>query len=504
MPEKLVTWIDKHLIAFLVSVLVLRTGFLFYSGLALVGDESYYWDWSRHPDWCYYSKPPMVAWLIGAMTWVFGDYTAILRLPAVLLGTVFLWFFHATAQAFYGRKAAALALLLILATPGNVLANLIMTIDPPLYCFWIMTLYYLRRAIFDQQIRAWFWAGCATAAGLLSKQVAIALPLMLLIFILLDRRRYQWLKREFLSYLLPIIIAAIPILLWNQQHDWVMFDHSKEHFTHQGATSIIDSFKNVKNLIFYQLLLISPLIFIAVFIASLQAVTGFNRLPADQQFLVLMGPAMLLGVVILSFMQKVQGNWPMPFYFTALILLSGQWQQGRWERLFDYGLKIGLLMVSVTYLLPTLLLVFNLQNTRFDPTKRFNHWPEVADNVQAERMLALPGLENTFIVAYGHRNLASMLAFYLPDHPRVFRFESSGEIKTQYELWNGPEDFAGGNAFIASDTMLIPKQIQTAFINFRFLKQIPNPMHPESPFFLFVGEQLTHWPAPSHQPVPME
>ena len=32
--------------------------------LDLAPDEAHYWDWSRRLDWCYYSKGPLVAWLI--------------------------------------------------------------------------------------------------------------------------------------------------------------------------------------------------------------------------------------------------------------------------------------------------------------------------------------------------------------------------------------------------------------------------------------------------------
>ena len=45
---------------------------------------------------------------------------------------------------------------------------------------------------------------------------------------------------------------------------------------------------------------------------------------------------------------------------------------------------------------------------------------------------------NSFVVALGHRYLASQLGFYLPDHPSVFRFETSGQMVSQYEGWDTP------------------------------------------------------------------
>ncbi|MEI8573324.1 hypothetical protein U737_14605 [Methylomonas sp. LW13] len=487
---------DAHTLALLLALMLLRGGFLLINGFDLIGDESYYWDWSRRPDWCYYSKPPMIAWLIGAFTWLLGDHTFTVRLPALLLGTVFLGYFHATAKAFYGARGGALALLLVLATPINVLANFLMTIDAPLYCFWIITVYYLRRALFDNQAHAWLWAGLASAAALLSKQSALILPLMLLIFLALDKQRRGLLKKEFLIYLSPIVIAAVPILWWNQQHDWVMFGHSRGHFGNHEPVSVLKHLQWARDFLLYQLLLVSPVLFVLVLISSAQAAFNFKRLAAEQRFLLLMGPALLLGVLLLSVLQKAQGNWPMPFYFTGLILLAGNWLAGAWKKALKYGVALGLAMVLLTYLLPIVLQVFKLQNTAFDPTKRFNSWQELAINMHFERLISLPNLDNTFVVALGHRYLASELAFYLPDHPQVYRYEPSGVVTSQYEVWPGPQAFVGKNGFVLGETSEenLPAELKAAFQNFRFLAQIPSPAKPSSPYYLYLGENLKFWP----------
>jgi 4-amino-4-deoxy-L-arabinose transferase-like glycosyltransferase len=497
MLERTLRWIDAHLVILLLALLVLRGGFLLGNGLNLIGDESYYWDWSRQPDWCYYSKPPMVAWLIGIFTWLLGDYTAVVRLPTLLLGTVFLGYFHATAKAFYGARAAALALLLILATPINVLANFLMTIDPPLYCFWIMSLYYLRRALFDGNPNAWLWAGCASAAALLSKQVAIALPVMVLAFLFIDPLRRHYLKREFWVYLLPIFLVAVPILVWNQQHDWVMFGHSKDHFGNHQPVSLIKQFQHAMDFLLYQVLLLSPVIGLLTIIISIQGGFNFRHLTAEQRFLWLMGPLLLLGVLLLSLLQKVQGNWPMPFYISGLILLAGYWAAGAWSRSIKFGLCLGLLMVLMTYILPLVLQVAQLKDSAFDPTKRFKSWQEMAINVHFERLMVMPDLTDSFVVALGHRYLASELGFYLPDHPQVYRFEESGQITSQYEVWSGPEQHVGKNAFIVGETPEadVPEALKNAFVNFRFIAQVANPSNPDSAYFVYLGENLKVWPA---------
>ncbi len=52
----------------------------------LSGDEAQYWDWSRQLELSYYSKGPLVAYIIRAACAVFGDVMWAVRLPALILG----------------------------------------------------------------------------------------------------------------------------------------------------------------------------------------------------------------------------------------------------------------------------------------------------------------------------------------------------------------------------------------------------------------------------------
>ena len=79
---------------------------LFLSPLELYPDESQYWAWSRHLDWGYFSKPPMIAWLIAATTALLGEGEAAVRLSAPLLhGAAALAVAAAAARLYDGRRA---------------------------------------------------------------------------------------------------------------------------------------------------------------------------------------------------------------------------------------------------------------------------------------------------------------------------------------------------------------------------------------------------------------
>ena len=47
-----------------------------FSTADLFVDEAQYWVWGQNLDWGYYSKPPMVGWLLRAVTDLAGSSSA--------------------------------------------------------------------------------------------------------------------------------------------------------------------------------------------------------------------------------------------------------------------------------------------------------------------------------------------------------------------------------------------------------------------------------------------
>src|SRR5579859_1263548 len=67
---------------------VLGAKFLLAAHLAPFGDEAWYWQESRQPDWGYSDLPPATAWLIALGEALCGHGTLGLRLPFLLLGAL--------------------------------------------------------------------------------------------------------------------------------------------------------------------------------------------------------------------------------------------------------------------------------------------------------------------------------------------------------------------------------------------------------------------------------
>ena len=64
----------------LIIITILRIYSLYISPIELSVDEAQYWHWSRNIDFGYFTKPPLIAWMIGFSTYIFGNEEWAVRL----------------------------------------------------------------------------------------------------------------------------------------------------------------------------------------------------------------------------------------------------------------------------------------------------------------------------------------------------------------------------------------------------------------------------------------
>ena len=85
-------WRDQDywpwLLVILGALLVIRLLALYFAKTDLFFDEAQYWSWSRDLAFGYFSKPPLIAWLIRLATEICGDAEWCVRAPSPILYTV--------------------------------------------------------------------------------------------------------------------------------------------------------------------------------------------------------------------------------------------------------------------------------------------------------------------------------------------------------------------------------------------------------------------------------
>ena len=95
----------------------------------LYPDEAQYWFWSLHPALGYYSKPPLVAWVIALTTRAFGDSEFAIRLAAPLLHAIAAAFVYGIAARLYNRRTGFWSALAYITLPGVSLSAFLISTD---------------------------------------------------------------------------------------------------------------------------------------------------------------------------------------------------------------------------------------------------------------------------------------------------------------------------------------------------------------------------------------
>ena len=106
------------MLAGVLAITLLRLLWLVFQPADLYPDEAQYWFWAQHPALGYYSKPPLVAWLIALTTGLFGESEFAIRLSAPLLHAGTAVFVYAIAARLYDSRIALWSALAYASLPG--------------------------------------------------------------------------------------------------------------------------------------------------------------------------------------------------------------------------------------------------------------------------------------------------------------------------------------------------------------------------------------------------
>jgi 4-amino-4-deoxy-L-arabinose transferase-like glycosyltransferase len=122
------------------AITLARLLWLAFQSAGLYPDEAQYWFWSRHLALGYYSKPPLVAWLIALTTGLFGNGEFAVRLSAPLLHAAASAFVYAIGSRLYDRRIGYWSALAYATLPGVSLSAFLISTDAVLLPCWAAAL----------------------------------------------------------------------------------------------------------------------------------------------------------------------------------------------------------------------------------------------------------------------------------------------------------------------------------------------------------------------------
>lgn len=447
-------------------LLAVRYGVLLSTDLSLHGDEAQYWTWSRDFAFGYYSKPPMIAWVIGAATNVCGDAAWCVRAPAALLhvGTAFV--LAVLTKALFDQRTALWTGIVWLTLPAVSYSSLIMSTDAVLLLFWSATLWAYHRTLTRPDWQSALAMAVAFGLGLNAKYAMAYFMLCALVHWILcaEARRALGSAWPYLAAGFALGAAMIlPNVAWNAANGWATVGHTADNAHWQGIVLHPDE---AAEFLGAQFGVFGPILF-GVLILSIPVT---RRLIAN-----LTGPARLLlsfslpvlaVITVQALLSRANANWAATAYPAATILVTAALLQGRWRR----WLLIGSTILHITVAAGFYLVVLAPDMAPRGLAKKMGEldgWTETAVAVR-ERMAQ----EDVSVLLMDNRLMLASLAYAMRDSDVTIRaWNHDTKIDHHYEMaWLYEPDQDGSRVLLITPHDAAP--YETAFGNVTALAPI--------------------------------
>ena len=444
-----------YFLTLLVTLLVsYRIAVIQFHELPLFFDEAYYFYWSLTPDWGYFSKPPMVAWLINLSTSLFSVTDLTVKLASPLLYGLTALIVAAIGEKLFDRRVGFASGLLFVSMPLVGFNSLFITTDAPLLFFWSLTTLCF---VYALQFNSWWWwigAGVAGGLGLLSKYTMIMLPLCILAYLAFssEQRKQFANPRLWLGFTVAAIIY-IPNLIWNFRNQFISFQHTQEISQLNRSLLHFDSLMEFVGGQFFAFGFIAMAFFVAILLrrSSYQD----ERL----KLLIALSLPYLALFTTLAFLSRANQNWAAPVYVTASIVAAVA--IGRSRKLWlPLAIVLNLSIMSLFYHYHVVLDAVGIEpSRRNDPYHRVLGWRELGESLSKWRVV-YPDAR----LMSDNRKLLAYIGYYTT--PRFDRqiaaWSPQPSIRNQYQLVADiAEQPKGGVLFVSKHPL--PESILALF-----------------------------------------
>jgi 4-amino-4-deoxy-L-arabinose transferase-like glycosyltransferase len=399
-------WLIIFILALLVAQLIANA----FARTDLVFNEAQYWSWSRELDFGYFSKPPLIAWLIRGTSELCGNSEACLRSFPPVLNAISTWFVFLTGRVLYGARVGFWSAIVFATLPLIAFLAASVTPDAPLLLLWATALY-LWTVLIERKSMAWsMLLGLAVGVGLFAKYAMIYFPLCMACQAIVSAEARDALRdRRGLVILLVALIVIAPNLYWNYVQGFVTFDatansagwgRQAEHLTH------------FVRFLLSQFLVYGPVLFFIVLWITVATIRGrADSRVTDSRVVMLLAfsvPILFL-ITVQSLISRTHASWTAAIAPAASILVTAWLLERRRRILFGATVATNALATSAMLIGPAL--PPGVFPTNYDPFLRMSGWEDVAASVR--RKLAQDGYR---ALAVDARDLAAELLYYLRDN----------------------------------------------------------------------------------------
>ena len=413
-------------------LVALRLAVTIASPLEIGPDEAQYWRWSQTLDFGYYSKPPLIAWIIAATTAVFGDGEWAIRFSSPILHGVAAFFLYLLGKRAFDARIGAWSAAIYLMMPGIWLSSTIMSTDAVLLPCWSAALYFLWRMRDKPSLLNGVLAGAAIGLAMLGKYAALYLYVGAALSALLDRdMRRAMLSMSGVGLIAASLVVLSPNLIWNANNGFATVSHTADNANlGEAGFNPLHVFGYIGD----QMAVFGPitmLILLAGF-ALLAGRKDKDTWTREAWLLCYIVPPLVV-IMIQEIMSRAHANWAATAYPAACVLLAS-WLGRRFgsetgKIKTDGFIKTGIGLNAVVGVIFSVLWVAPSIGDAIGATnafKRLRGWEQTADELGAIAMkhnataLMFDERENWHGVDYYGRdnNLPPVRSWWLRDHPR--------------------------------------------------------------------------------------
>jgi 4-amino-4-deoxy-L-arabinose transferase-like glycosyltransferase len=399
----------------------------------LYGDEAQYWAWAKEPAFGYYSKPPMLAWVIWATTSLLGDREFGVRLAAPLVHAGTAMLLMALGARLWSAKAGAWAAILWIALPAVSLSSMVISTDLTLLFFWAAALLAYVSARENDRWIDWLAMGLAIGLGLLSKYAMGFFVASLAVHLLWTGE----LRRRVTAGRLPAAlgVAALiyaPNLWWNVTNGWVSYKHTGDNANLGGPLfhpEKLGDFLGGQFGVFGPIPFVL-LLYLIVWRWRATVATDNGRLAVS--FIL----PHLLPIMAIALLSRAHANWAASIYIMATPFVAAWLANLGARRLMIAIFALHVAAAGIAYHYRELAPAVGVALTRkTDPYARLIGFDQ-AGHAVAHILGQVPDA----VVMTEDRMLFALLAFYIrPRAPQV-QWNGNGRIDDHFELNTRVED----------------------------------------------------------------
>ena len=447
-PQK---FLISSLIIIVLTFILLRVFAIVSTPLELSADEAQYWLWSKELNWGYFSKPPMIAWLIHISNIIFGDYDYSIRILAPLIhGINSLVIFRLSQEINNNYLAHFLSSLIWLTLPIVGVGSFLMSTDTPLMLIWTTSLLVIVKAYNSDNLFLWNLAGLIAGLALYAKYAALYLPLGLIIFYIINFQNEKNIRlRGLFLFILNFIIVSLPNVIWNYFNNF----HTINHLS---SNAVIDapSYSLLGSLTFLmaQVAILGPLLFI-VFLLTAYNIKRLNKLSIFLLYFIF--PVYIL-MFIQSFFSEANANWAASA-LPAITILCGYF--------LSKHIKFAVPTIFSNFFICIFILIVSFNGNlifldlKSDPLRKLKGW-----NILSEDLKDTISKKKSDVVLVDRRGIAAELIYYLRNENIKIRVpESSKTPSNHYQLHYPLTDKENKIFYYASENSKIPESYKVGY-----------------------------------------